>query len=61
MSPGATQNQAPVKLTQPSGKSNMRRRRIKPVKDAEEHVIHATDKTDKLEAKHINDYKGRLP
>ncbi|XP_052002363.1 uncharacterized protein LOC127657553 [Xyrauchen texanus] len=38
----------------------MRRRRIKPTKDAEDHVINATDKTDELlEAKYINDYKGR--
>ncbi|XP_057207526.1 uncharacterized protein LOC130565022 isoform X2 [Triplophysa rosa] len=37
----------------------MRRRRINLVKDAEEHAFNATDKRDVLEAKHIDDFKGR--
>ncbi|XP_026064460.1 histone-lysine N-methyltransferase ASHH1-like [Carassius auratus] len=37
----------------------MKRRRIKPLKEAEDHVLRCIDKTDALEAKHINDYKGR--
>ncbi|XP_067312125.1 uncharacterized protein [Pseudorasbora parva] len=36
----------------------MRPRRIKPLKEAEDHVLRGIDKTDALEAKHINDYKG---
>jgi len=39
---------------------DMRRRRIRPAKDAEEHVINAIDKTDALEARYINDHKGRF-
>lgn len=38
----------------------MKRRRIKPLKEAEDHVLRCIDKTDALEAKHINDYKGRF-
>lgn len=38
----------------------MRRRRIKPLKEAEDHVLRRIDKTDALEAKHINEYKGRF-
>ncbi len=38
----------------------MSRRRIKPLKEAEDHVVRCSDKTDALEAKHINDCKCRL-
>lgn len=38
----------------------MRRRRIKPVKEAEEHAINAIDKTYALEARYISNYKGEF-
>ncbi|XP_036430967.1 histone-lysine N-methyltransferase set-1-like isoform X1 [Colossoma macropomum] len=37
----------------------MRRRRVKPLDEAVQHVTSATDKTDVLESKLVNPYKGR--
>ena len=37
----------------------MRQRRVKPLDEAVQHATSATDKTDVLESKLINPYKGR--